>query len=150
MAREVKPYDSKNPPASNVDKAMLVMMLEGYTPEQAIGWIANAQQESYEDLRTQVVGDSGEAIGIFQWHATRLNELKKYAKEQGHLWTDLDTQVRFSLEEPGEKKAHQKLQEAKTVEEAVDAGLAFTRPGAPNRPRRLALAEALQKWYIHG
>ena len=123
------------------------MMLEGYTPEQAYGWTANAQQESYKDLRTEVLGDKGKALGIFQWQKTRQQAMKDYAKQQGKPWNDLETQVRFSLIERYEGKAHRLLQQAKTVEQAVDAGLAYTRPSAPMRDRRLQLAYDLQAYY---
>src|SRR5215471_10798123 len=143
------PYTADNPPAPNVDKMLLTMLLEGHSPEQAFGWIGNAQQESYEDLQTTVEGDQGEAVGIFQWHSDRQAALHLYARQQGMAWDDIRTQTLFSLYETGEGRAHKMLQTARNIEQAVDAGIAYTRPGMPDRPRRLALALELQKWYTH-
>lgn len=142
----VHPYGPDRPLEPNVQKMLSTMMLEGYSAVQAYGWIGNAQQESYEDLRTSVQGDYGEATGIFQWHTRRFAQLLKYASEQDADWRDIETQVRFSLIEPGEKLAHLLLSEAKTIEQAVDAGIAYTRPSRPDRERRIALAKAIQDW----
>lgn len=142
-------YTADNPPSPNVDKMLLTMLLEGYSPEQAYGWIGNAQQESYQDLKTTVEGDQGEAKGIFQWHASRQAALRNYAKQQGRDWDDIVTQTLFSLYETGEGRAHKMLSSATTIEQAVDAGIAYTRPGRPARDNRLNNALELQRWYTH-
>jgi len=124
-----------------------IIVSQGFTDVQAFGWTGNAQQESYEELRPDVWGDAYQARGIFQWHGARWAALKEYAASKGGNEFDLKTQVMFSLIEPGERHAHDKLHAADTIEQAVDAGIAYLRPGRPNRPRRLALAYALQEWW---
>ena len=129
---------------------MIEIMLElGWSEVAAFGWTGNAQQESYEELKTDVYGDNYAAKGIWQWHLIRWVPMVRWAQEKGWDEYALRSQVEFSLIEPREHSldAHERLRNATTVEEAVDAGIRFARPGRPNRKRRLALAYALQEWW---
>lgn len=73
------------------------LMSMGFTATAAAGVVGNLVQES--GLRTDAIGDNGTSGGLAQWHAKRLDALKRFAAARGKKWTDLDTQIEFLAEE---------------------------------------------------
>lgn len=106
---------------------------KGLTPAQASGIVGNLMQESYADLRTNVVGDKqlgpkGESYGIAQWRLDRKDNLFKVRPEDHDT---LKGQLEFIWWELNntEKKAFNKLIESKTPSEAAyNFGLRYERP----------------------
>lgn len=72
----------------------------GYTLEQASGIAGNLQAESGFD--TNIQGDtnlSSPSVGIAQWRESRLDNLKRFAQQNGKPWNDLNLQLSFILHE---------------------------------------------------
>lgn len=129
----------------------------GWTREQAVGIVANLiweggtkRQGPPKDwkIETTIVGDNGKAHGAGQWQKERYWNLLKYTKENwpGRSSSDLGVQLGYLNWEMGysEKKAKNKLLEAKTLEEATEAVCTYyLRPSVPHLEKRIAIAKAL-------
>jgi chromosome segregation ATPase len=114
---------------------------QGFTDEQAAGWIGNLTVES--GLNPAIVQPNGEGHGLVQWGGGRFAALQQFAKSHGKPWQDLNTQLAFIMQElhGSESAAYQAIKGAKTVDEAVDAiGTAYERYGV--RGERNAPAHA--------
>ena len=77
--------------------------------------------------------DGSDSIGVGQWNAERAAALKKFAADRGKPWEDLNVQLQFVLHEmktgdANARKAYRMLQDADTVEEAVEAMNYYERP----------------------
>ncbi|MEN6293782.1 MAG: phage tail tip lysozyme, partial [Methanobacterium sp.] len=95
---------------------------KGLTPAQASGIVGNLVQESGLQLDTQVEGfDKTGSYGIAQWLGNRKTNLIKFAEKAGKTHSDFSTQLDFVWHELNttEKKAFNKLQTAKSPEEAA-------------------------------
>jgi hypothetical protein len=106
---------------------------KGWTQEQAIGIVANFKAES--GLKTDAVGDGGQAYGIAQWHPDRQERFKQWA---GHdiRRSSLNEQLAFAQYEleTTEKAAAVKIRAAKTAAEATNAAqIHYERPDPKNR-----------------
>ena len=109
----------------------------GLTPVQAAAIVGNLAKES--NFNTTVIGtaDTKGSVGIGQWHSERLDNLKRFA---GNNWQNLDKQLDFVLHELNttEKKAYNKLLQAKTVEEATTAFMNhYERPSSDPKINRI-------------
>lgn len=108
--------------------------------ERAAGLIGNFQQESYMDLRPEVMGDriNGDytAFGIAQHRNDRFLELVRFALVRRQPWTNFETQLGFINQEliSTERYAGDLLRRADTIEEAVAAGIFYLRPAGIVRP----------------
>ena len=117
----------------------------GFTPAQACGMVAQADAES--SFRPMVVGDHGEAHGLFQLHADRIALIKAGCGADMAHEPDPFKQclgVWWEMTKGHEKHALAAIRAATT---AYDAGAAacrfYERPGAPGQPaKRGALAQA--------
>lgn len=104
----------------------------GLSPIAAAAVAGHGIQES--GLRASgAVGDKGTAFGIFQWRGDRLDNLKRFAAENGSDWKDFNTQLDFAAWEgehgdAGARRAWKELQSAATLDEAVAAWMHFERP----------------------
>jgi hypothetical protein len=113
----------------NTQDAIKFFESKGWTHAQAVGIVANLIKES--NLKTNAVGDGGQAYGIAQWHPGRQANFAKYARENGLSNTDIrkatfteqlgfvDWELRNT-----ESNAGNKLRQATT---AYDAAAAFCR-----------------------
>ena len=113
-------------PAGQVAAASTVvdfLVNKGLTKEQAIGIAANLQQES--GFRTGILGDHGTSMGLAQWHADRMHNLKTWTEENGLDYMAVDGQLEFLWYElnTSEKSALNAIKSADTPE---DAAYAFT------------------------
>jgi hypothetical protein len=64
--------------------AVAYMIKKGWSKAAALGIVANLYQES--GLNTQIVGDSGKAIGIAQWHGDRQRDIQqKFGKHPNQM-----------------------------------------------------------------
>jgi hypothetical protein len=156
--RYVTPDDGKpvahplTPPQEMLD----LLKTQSFPFPGAFGLIGNGMVESYPDLQTGVVGDAGLAHGMFQWQDsrdpnrnTRFDQLVRFSSELGKPWTDRPTQLLFALHElkTTERHAGELFQSATTIDQAVDAGIAYLRPSIPHRDVRRKYAVELEKWW---
>jgi|TARA_Y100000289_G_C3871664_1_gene123811 hypothetical protein len=119
------------------------LMSLGYSKANSSGIAGNIFVESsYNPL---AVGDNGTSFGLAQWHKTRWQRLNAWAKEnnkdpntfQGQL-DYLDWELKNT-----EKKAYQKLIEAKTpYQSAYNFAKYFERPAVIS-PKRMQVAESI-------
>jgi hypothetical protein len=75
------------------------------------------------------VGDQG-SEGLAQWRGPRLIQLKEWSKANGMNHKDWRTQIAFTVHElkTTERTAWNRMEKAKTINQAVDGMLAFERP----------------------
>lgn len=104
----------------NAKEAVEYFISKGWTPAQAAGIVGNLQAESGANLRTNSVGDGGQAYGIAQWHPDRQ---AKFAKAFGKNIRESSFKeqlafVQWELEHD-ERNAASYLKKAKTPEEAA-------------------------------
>lgn len=114
---------------------------QGFTDEQAAGWIGNLTVES--GLNPAIVQPNGQGHGLVQWGGGRFAALQAFASAHGKPWQDLNTQLAFIMQElhGSESAAYRAIKGAKTVDEAVDAiGTSYERYGV--RGERNAPAHA--------
>jgi hypothetical protein len=102
----------------NAEKIFNFYRSQGFTPEQAAGFVGNYDQES--TLNPKEVNSIG-ATGVAQWLGSRKVELFKYAKDNDADPMDLETQLKFSMTElqGSESDAMREIKKAKTAEEAA-------------------------------
>ena len=113
----------------NAEKIFNFYRSQGFTPEQAAGFVGNYDQES--TLNPKAVNSIG-ATGVAQWLGSRKSELFKYAKDNDADAMDLETQLKFSMTElqGSESGAMREIKKAKTAEEAALAiRRYYERPG---------------------
>lgn len=119
------------------------------TREGLAGVIGNAIAESGAGLSPTAVGDSGNALGIFQWNSRRPN-LIKFAAETGGSPTDFGTQLRFFKAELTPRSGYTErlvipsLNSATSPEQAAsDFDRIFTRSAGLAEQKRRALAREI-------
>lgn len=115
---------------SNPATGMYLFMARGWLQHQAAGMIGRAQQESFKEIQTSVLGDDDTALGGFQWRKGRQGLLMSYASARGLPHTDWPTQCEFAIYEllTTEHRSGALLRAATTVEEACAAAMSFCRP----------------------
>lgn len=108
----------------------------GYQPHQAAALAGNAAWES--GGRTDITGDGGKALGLFQWHPDRQANLNRFASQYGLDPKSEQTQLQFADWElkNTEKKAGEKFFAATDLKGANDAVLGYLRPSGftPGNP----------------
>jgi peptidoglycan hydrolase-like protein with peptidoglycan-binding domain len=100
--------------------ALKFFISKGWTTEQAAGIVGNLQAESGANLKTDAVGDAGQAYGIAQWHPPRQKDFTKTTGKdiRGSSLQDQLTFVDWELNNT-ERNAGRHLKAAKTAEEAA-------------------------------
>jgi len=126
-------------------EGMSFLQSKGWTKEQAAGIIGNLQSESGKDMKTNSVGDDGQAYGIAQWHPDRQ---KMFAKVMGKdiKQSSFKEQLAFVDWELNntEKKAGDQIKEAKTADGAAAAvDIYYERSSGKVRGQRQSNALAL-------
>ena len=108
----------------------------GYQPHQAAALAGNAAWES--GGRTDIKGDGGKALGLFQWHPDRQANLTRFASQYGLDPKSEQAQLQFADWElkNTEKKAGEKFFAATDLKGANDAVLGYLRPSGftPGNP----------------
>lgn len=134
--------------ASNAEKAYnWFLSKEGgdFTPEQSAGVVGNLLKESQQggDLNPLALNSSEGSFGIAQWNparaaGNRLGKLKEFSRQNNLNYQSLESQLQFITHElfTTEKRALQKLREAKTAEQAALAFEWFERPAGWTRTSR--------------
>lgn len=123
----IKEYNGdggKTTPEARQRQAYEFFISKGYKPEIASGIVGNLIQESTTNLKTSIRGFDGTgSVGLAQWLGSRQDTLKEV---QGDKWNTFQGQLNHIDWELNntEKRAFQKLQEAKSPE---DAALAFSK-----------------------
>jgi peptidoglycan hydrolase-like protein with peptidoglycan-binding domain len=100
--------------------AVQFFISKGWSPEQAAGIVGNLQAESGANLRTDAVGDGGQAYGIAQWHPPRQEDFRKvFGKDirKSNFKEQLEF-IQWELNNT-EAKAGEIVKKAKTAEEAA-------------------------------
>lgn len=126
-------------------QAVQYFISKGWTPAQAAGIVGNLQAESGADLKTNAVGDGGQAYGIAQWHPDRQAKFKRaFGKDirQAGFKEQLAF-VQWELEN-SEANAAAQLKKAKTPQQAAAAfDQYYERSSGAHRGKRIANALAL-------
>jgi hypothetical protein len=125
--------------------AVKFFISKGWTKEQAAGIVGNLQAESGANLRTNSVGDGGQAYGIAQWHPDRQALFKRVYKKdirQAGLPEQLEF-VHYELTHD-ESVAGNKIKQATTAKAAAAAmDQYYERSSGQHRAERIANANNL-------
>jgi hypothetical protein len=128
-------------------EAMSFFQSKGWSKEQAAGIVGNLQVESGKSLRTNAVGDNGQAYGIAQWHPDRQAKFQQVMGipiRQSNFKQQLEF-VQWELMNT-EKRAGQMLKSASTAIEAARAiDYGYERSTHQHLGQRMANAAALAK-----
>ena len=103
-------------------EAMSFFQSKGWSKEQSAGIVGNLQVESGKSLKTNAVGDGGQAYGIAQWHPDRQAKFQQVMGlpiRQSNFKQQLEF-VQWELMN-SEKRAGQMLKAASTAIEAARA-----------------------------
>ena len=117
---------------------------KGLAPPVAEGMLHNMKDESGFD--PTIVGDNGNAVGLFQHNGPRTHRLKDYLEERGTDLTDWKAQIDFAVDELSstERKAGQALAKTATASEAAIVFLEeFERPAETHRKARSEKYESI-------
>lgn len=138
--REIADEELGRAPAPEGNRSAIIIQKfqeAGYTPEQAAAVAGHFYHESANN--PNAVHDNGIGLGIAGWNKERLDNLKKFAADQGTKPTDFNTQVDFAIHEldTTESKAGAALKNAKSIEDATTAFMHYERPRGytPENPR---------------
>lgn len=126
-------------------QAMDYFIGKGLTPAQAAGIVGNLQAESGPNLRMDVVGDGGKAMGIAQWHPDRRRNFERF-KGKPFAKSTFRDQLDFIWWEfqNTERNAYRKLRGATSAEQAAAIiDQYYERSSGQHRQRRIANARAL-------
>jgi len=131
-------------PANGADLAKYLVS-QGYTKAGAEGVVGNLIWES--GLNTRVTGDSGTSFGLAQWHASRWDNLKKFAASRNLDPGSAIAQEQFLTAELNGKSyagLKKELQNPKTtkVQAAGDFMREFERPKNPSESMAIKRASA--------
>lgn len=125
--------------------AVSTLMNAGWTLPQAAGIVGNLQVESGPNMKTNAVGDNGEAFGIAQWHADRRQVFQRVVgipMEQASFDQQLSF-VNWELNNT-EKGAGMALRQATTAAQAAAiVDKLYERSSGEALSQRIANAEAL-------
>jgi len=107
---------------TNAEKIFNFYIANGYTPEQAAGFIGNFFAESNLNPEALNPNDLGKpAFGLAQWRGDRLDNLKSWSAGRGLDYRTLKAQLQFSLHElsGSERSAGGKIKKAATARESA-------------------------------
>lgn len=106
----------------------------GWSDVAIAGMLGRANRESSFNMAIRNPNDAGpgkDSVGLFQWNRSRLANLYKFANQQGMKWSDPRLQARYvhhEITQGDEKKTFERLQAARTVKDAANAAMLYTRP----------------------
>jgi hypothetical protein len=128
-------------------EAMSFFQSKGWSKEQAAGIVGNLQVESGKNLKTNAVGDNGQAYGIAQWHPKRQADFQRVMGipiSQSNFKQQLEF-VQWELMNT-EKSAGNMLKSASTAIEAAKAvDYGYERSTHQHLGQRMANAVALAR-----
>lgn len=126
-------------------EAMSFFQSKGWSKEQAAGIVGNLQAESGKNLRTNAVGDSGQAYGIAQWHPDRqrkFEEVMHVPIRQSSFQQQLEF-VNWELNNT-ESQAGRIIKSAQSAEQAASLmDQYYERSSGAHRGERMANAKSL-------
>lgn len=126
-------------------EAMSFFQSKGWTKEQSAGIVGNLQAESGKNLRTNAVGDNGQAYGIAQWHPDRqrkFEEVMHVPIRQSTFQQQLEF-VNWELNNT-EAQAGRIIKSAQSAEQAAALmDQHYERSSGAHRGERMANANAL-------
>lgn len=132
------------------------MKAAGYPDVAIAGFIGTLQQESYADLRTTArskgdATDGTDSMGIGQYNMGRLtgpNGLNAFAKDNNMNVNDITTQAKFAVHELAttESSVGKALMNAKSIDEAAKAAVAYERPAGYNIAAKTGDYSAVSGW----
>lgn len=123
---------------NNSEKIWNFFIEQGFTPEQAAGFLGNFHVETGGTFDPGIEQVGGNAFGIAQWDDRRIT-LEAYAREKGQPVDSLELQLDFVMHElrGSESAAYESIKATKTVEEAWKAvSYNYERPAEPANPER--------------
>lgn len=129
----------------NAKDAVKFFMSKGWTKEQAAGIVGNLQAESGANLRTNAVGDGGQAYGLAQWHPDRQAKFKRaFGKDiRSAGFQEQLAFVQWEFEHD-ERRAAAEIRKAKTAKDAAAAmDQYYERSSGAHRAVRIANANNL-------
>lgn len=148
--------------SNNIEMTLNTFTSAGLTLEQAAGIAGNFTVESGSKDINPASNPHADAYGIAQWGGVRKSLLMSFAKDKGTEWTDMKTQLLFTLWEigqggswngkanNGETASWAAIKSTKTPEEAAESWMVrFERPN-PNKnhlDRRQADAREIYEKY---
>lgn len=111
----------------NAMKVMKELIKQKYSVIVAAGIVGNMWTESRWNPTTVITDSNGlESIGLCQWNASRNTALRKFAKNKGKNWQDIDIQIAYLISELTEsnfnrngKNGYSAFMNAKTPQEAA-------------------------------
>lgn len=117
----------------------------GYSKAIASGIAGNIYVESKYD--PMAIGDNGQSFGLAQWHKSRWDALKNWAKERNLNVNSFETQLKFIDWELNntEKKAKAKLMQSETPRESAFAFAKYYERPAFISEERMSKAEEIHK-----
>jgi hypothetical protein len=149
-AEHVEAVAAATPQTYNQEAATIYKfwLANGFTPAQACGLLAQADAES--SLDPKAVGDHGQAFGIQQWHAARIDAIRDDCGVDLAKLPPLADQLKAALWElqHTEKNALAKIKSATTAYDAGhDAARYWERPASTAQyAKRGSTAE---KWAVY-
>jgi hypothetical protein len=139
---------------ARIQQGMDYFVSQGWSKEQAAGIMSNLYLESARTLSTTIPGDSGQAVGIGQWHPDRQANFRRvFGKDiRQATYAEQLAFVQWELKNT-ESAAGNRLKNATTARQSGgDVSQFYERPRdvSGNRSARGALAEELLKNYAPG
>lgn len=112
--------------STNGERVYRFLVNNGFTPEQAAGWVGNFAVESTINIDPTALNpnDSGaESFGIAQWRAERYDALRDWSGSTGQDYRTLEAQLGFLLHEleTTERTAGTQVRSARSAEAAARA-----------------------------
>jgi hypothetical protein len=132
--------------STNAERVYRFFVNNGFTPEQAAGWIGNFAVESTPNIDPTAYNPNdvgAESFGIAQWRSTRYDDLKNWAESTSQDYTTLETQLGFVLYElsNSERSAASRIRETRTVDDAARTiDRYYERSDGTHRERRVTYA----------
>lgn len=120
------------------------LLQRGVSPASAAGILSNIEHES--SFNPAVVGDRGKSGGLFQHHAGRWDNLKRFAASTGRSWADWTAQVDFALGEAQQMGIN--LRASDPAQAAREWTIRFERPS--NAQFRAGQRAARAGYYLGG
>lgn len=113
--------------SDNAMKIMKELVKQRYSVIVAAGIVGNMWTESRWNPTTVITDSNGlESIGLCQWNASRNTALRKFAKDKGKNWQNIDIQIAYLMTELTKsnfyrngKNGYNAFMNAKTPQEAA-------------------------------
>ena len=139
--------------STNAETIFNFFVANGFTQEQAAGWVGNFSVEVGPNLDPDTLNpnDKGKpSFGLAQWRGDRYQNLIDWASEQDADYKSMEAQLGFTLYEltSSERRAANKISETTSaIEAARTIDKYFERSDGTHRERRVEYAkEALKRF----